>query len=468
MRPKKLDVTYSENQAAISPIGTRYTTPMSGIFSEDSYIQAILDVEAENVTVLSEIYPKKIPKKSARKIRSIANTNRVTAKEVREVEANKTHHEMGAIIRVMAEKAGADGRYVHFAMTSADAVETAKAMQASRAMGLLIKSASGARDACLKAALEWKDLSSITRTHGQHAVPASFGFPFAFFGYCIQKSIDRLKYDRKMCIEGKLSGAVGTYDVHTNEGVDGAKIEARVLGNLGIKGAEMSLQTPPREGAAYIISDLAVLCGRIESIAAYIKTLKRTEILELSEQPEEGSIGSSAMPHKNMHGNPFIEERCMSIARVVRGYALSSLESMLQEDLRDLTSSLSDRIILPESFILSDYSCRLIRNVIERSEVISDNVSRNLAYTKGTTSSQLVMSRLISKGMQRQKARDISFRDAHTALDEGRSYLDILLSDKEISGMLTKKELAELCDPASNMGKSKEIISRIAKKYLNK
>lgn len=468
MKPKKLDVAYSGNQEAISPIGTRYTTPMSKIFSEDSYIQSILDVEAENVRVLSEMYPKKIPKKSAKKIRSIAKTDIVTAKEVREVEASKTHHEMGAVIRVMAEKAGADGRYVHFAMTSADAVETAKAMQASKAIGLLINSASEARDACLKAALEWKDMPSITRTHGQHAVPASFGFPFAFFGYCIQKSIDRLKYDSKMCIEGKLSGAIGTYDVHTNEGIDGAKVEAAVLGNLGIKRADMSLQTPPREGTAYLISDLAVLCGRIESIAAYIKTLKRTEILELSEQPEESSIGSSAMPHKNLHGNPFIEERCMSIARVVRGYALSSLESVMQEDLRDLTSSLSDRIVLPESFILSDYSCRLIRNVIERSEVMGDNVGRNLAYTKGATSSQLVMSRLISKGMQRQKARDISFRDARTALEEGRDYLDLLLYDKEISGMFTKKELEELCKPGSNLGRSKEIIDRIARKYLNK
>ncbi|MCL4364881.1 MAG: lyase family protein [Candidatus Marsarchaeota archaeon] len=468
MRPKKLDVSYSENQEAISPIGTRYTTPMSKIFSEDSYMQAILDVEAENVKVLSELYPDKIPNKSAKRIKSIAKTRTVTPKEVRDVEANKTHHEMGAVIRVMSGKAGDDGRYVHFAMTSADAVETAKALQAAKAIAMLIKTASEARDACLRAALEWKDVPSITRTHGQQAIPASFGFPFAFFGYCLQKSIERLKYDREMCVEGKLSGAVGTYDVHTNEGIDGANIEAKVFRNLGVKAAEISLQTPPREDTAYLVSDLAVLCGRIESIAAYVKTLKRTEILELSETPEESSVGSSAMPHKNLHGNPFIEERCMSIARVVRGYALSSMESMLQEDLRDLTASLSDRIVLPESFILSDYSCRLIRNVIERSEVMSDNVSRNLAYTKGATSSQLVMSRLVSKGMQRQKARDISFRDARTALEEGRSYFDILLSDKEISGMFTKKELEELCNPDSNLGRSKEIIDRIARKYLNK
>lgn len=223
MRPKKLDVSYyeSENQEHISPIGTRYTTPMSKIFGDESYIQAILDVEAQNVNVLSELYPKKVPKSAAKKIKSVANTKHVTAAQIRKAEATRTHHEMGAVISVLSQKAGKDGRYVHFAMTSADAIETAKAIQTSKALNLLISSVSETRDACLNAALKWKDVPSITRTHGQQAIPASFGLPFAFFGYCLQKSIERLEFDRQRYAEGKLSGVIGTYDVHTNEGIDG-------------------------------------------------------------------------------------------------------------------------------------------------------------------------------------------------------------------------------------------------------
>lgn len=467
MRPKKLDVSYSENQENISPIGTRYTTPMSKIFGEEAYIQALLDVEAENVKVLAEMYPDKVPKKSAKRIKSIADTSHVTPKEVRDVEANKTHHEMGAVINVMSSKAGEDGRYVHFAMTSADAIETAKAMMAKKAIDLLIKSASDTRDACLNAALEWKDTPSMTRTHGQHAIPASFGLPFAFFGYCLQKSIERLKYDRDNYAEGKLSGVIGTYDVHKNENIDGQKVENKVLSNLKVKRAEMTMQTPPREDTAYIISDLAVLCGRLETIAAYIKLLKRTEVLELSEKPDESSIGSSAMPHKNMHGNPFIEERCISIARMVRGYALSSLESVFSEDFRDLSASLSDRIVIPEAFILSDYSCNLVKNIIERVSVVEENVKRNINNSKGTTSSQLIMSRLIEKGLQRQKARDIAFRNADSALRGDTSYMEALLKDREIRSLLTKDEIKSLCSPEANLGLSKEIINRITKKYIN-
>ena len=467
MKPQKLDVSYLENQERISPIGNRYTTPMSKIFADEGYIQAILDVEAENVKVLSELYPKKVPRVAAKKIKSIANTRHVTPSEIRKIEASKTHHEMGAIIDVLSSKAGEDGRYVHFAMTSADAIETAKAIQTSKAIDLLVKSISQTRDACLAAATKWRNVPSIARTHGQQAIPASFGLPFAFFGYCLQKSIERLKFDKETYVEGKLSGVIGTYDVHTNEGIDGQKVEERVLSNLKVKRSEMTMQTPPREDLAYIISDLAVLCGRLATIASYVKTLKRTEILELSELPDEGSIGSSAMPHKNIHGNPFIEERCISIGRVVRGYALSSFESMFTEDFRDLTASLSDRITLPESFILSDYSCGLVKNVMERVNHIPKNIERNLNYTKGVTSSQLVMNRLIDKGMQRHMARKLSLKDANAALTNDISYLRALLDDKEISKLLSSSELRELCDPKSNLGKSREIIDRIVRKYRN-
>jgi adenylosuccinate lyase len=352
-------------------------------------------------------------------------------------------------------------------MTSADAVETAKAIQTSKALDLLIKSTAGTRDACFNAAIKWRDVPSIARTHGQQAIPASFGLSFAFFGYCLQKTIERLEYDRERYAEGKLSGVIGTYDVYTNEGIDGQKVEDRVLSNLGVKKSEMAMQTPPREDLAYVMSDLAILCGRLATIASYVKTLKRTEILELSEQPEESSVGSSAMPHKNVHGNPFIEERCISIGRVVRGYALSSLESMSTEDFRDLTASLSDRITLPESFILSDYSCGLVKNVLERVDPVPENIERNLNHSKGVTSSQLVMSKLVGRGMQRQKARELTLRGANLALKNGMSYLDALLDVKEVSELLSKGELKELCNPRSNLGKSREIIDRIVKKYRN-
>ncbi len=467
-RPPKLDVSYLDSGDPVSPVGVRYTTPIARIFGESSYIQAILDVEAQNVSVISEMYPSKIPRSAARKIRSIADTRHVAPRDIRHTEALATHHEMGAVIAEMSRRAGKDGKYIHFAMTSADAVETARAMQLSAALEALAATVAGTRDTLLKVAVRWKGIAAIMRTHGQQAIPSSFGMPFAFFGYCLHRNLERLRFDMERCAEGKLSGAIGTYDVHTSEGIDGREVERRVLGRLKVRPAEATMQTPPREGIAYIVSDLAVLCGRLESIAEYIKTLKRTEILEMKEEPDEGMVGSSAMPHKNLYGNPFIEERCVSIARTVRGHALSALESLQQEDFRDLTASLSDRISIPESFILSDYSCRLIRNVVERSAPVPENIGRNLRSGNGAVASQLLMSRLVKKGVSREEARRLALRSARAAQGTAAGYIGALLADPDVSALLGRREIEQLADPQSSMGRSKEIVERIARKYMGR
>ncbi|MDE1822838.1 MAG: hypothetical protein KGI00_04045 [Candidatus Micrarchaeota archaeon] len=468
-RPGKSDTSYHQRHAqAVSPVGTRYSTRMSEIFCESGYLQSILDVEAESALAISSIYPARIPKRDAMRIRNAASIGKVTPEAVRKMERNVTRHEMAAIIRVLAGKSGSSGKYVHYTMTSADATETAKALQLKKGLSILIGTAEGLRDSCINAALEWKDTTAIMRTHGQHAIPASFGFPFAFFAHSLQKHIDRMSYDLENYVEGKLSGAVGTYDVSTDEGLDGFRIERELSRRLGIKMSELSTQVPPRENIAFIISDIAAFCGRLEAIAHYIKTLKRSEILEMMETPDKGTVGSSAMPHKDIYGNPFMEERIISIARTVRGFALTTLESVTSEDMRDLSASLSDRVIISEAFVLADYSASMMDNVIKRIEMVPRNVKRNLNMTEGAVAAQRIMSRLVRKGMARHKAREITANAARKAMESKTSYAEILLNDKEIWKFLSGNEINELADVSSYTGKSRELIEAMAKRYLGK
>ncbi len=441
---------------------------MAAIFDDSGYLDALLAVEAAGAEALSKLYPKKISVRDAKRIRSVADTKHVKPSDVRKTEATLTHHEMGAVIRELAKKSGSSGKYVHYTMTSADAVESGKAVQLKKGLESLIITVEKLRDTCFTLANEWKDMPSIARTHGQHAIPASFGFAFAFFGYCLDKSAARFSYDVHNLVEGKLSGAIGTYDVSTDEGMDGFAIEREAMKVLGIASSEISLQMPPRENIAGIISDIAVLCGRVENIAGYVKMLKRTEILELSEKQDSGTVSSSAMPHKNTHGNPYIEERCISIAKTVRGYATTALESVSSDDFRDLTASLSDRVIIPEAFVLADYSCKIMGNVLERTEPMQENITRNLNATMGTVTSPRLMSRLISRGMEREEARKIVREDAITSYSKKLPYNIVLLNDKRVTGLLAEKEISDLSNPSTYLGRSKEIIWKTISKYRGK
>ena len=180
------------------------------------------------------------------------------------------------------------------------------------------------------------------------------------------------------------------------------------------------------------------------------------------------SVSSSAMPHKNVHGNPFIEERCISISRTLRGFASTSLESMLSEDFRDLTASLSDRISISEAFVLADYSARLLENVIRRVKPEKDRIRSNLGSTYGAVTAQRIMSRLISKGMHRSAARLLSQQLALEALKSRTAYADLLLKNVDISGFLSHSEISELSDPRTYLGKSSEIIERTFSLYAGR
>lgn len=468
-RPKKMDVAYgSKHSIPVSPIGTRYGTEMTEIFGDNGYLQSILDVEAASAISISKLYPNKLKKKDAERIKNAANIGNVTPESIRYTEEHETHHEMGAVIKELAKQSGKSGAFVHYTMTSADAIETAKALQIKRGLEILIKSVESARDACLSVASEWKDIPCIVRTHGQHAIPATFGLPFAFFGSCLDKNARRLSYDLNKLIEGKMSGAIGTYDVSTDEGMDGFAIEREMMSHLGIKPADATMQTPGRENIAYIISDIAVLGGRIESIMGYIKTLKRTEIQELKEEQDKGVVSSSAMPHKNLYGNPYIEERCVSIARVLRGFSITTMESMYSEDFRDLSASLSDRVAVSEAFVLSDYATRLLENVVERIEPLIENISRNLDLNMGTVTSQRVMSRLITKGVDRHEARRITKEAALKTMTKKISYSDALLNNEKISKIMSKNEVIELCNSRTYIGRSSDIIERIVHNNFGK
>jgi adenylosuccinate lyase len=61
---------------------------------------------------------------------------------------------------------------------------------------------------------------------------------------------------------------------------------------------------------------LALIASSLEKFATEIRSLQRTEILELEEGFSSNQKGSSAMPHKK---NPVICERICGLSRVLWG-----------------------------------------------------------------------------------------------------------------------------------------------------
>ncbi|MCX8170573.1 MAG: lyase family protein, partial [Candidatus Bathyarchaeota archaeon] len=193
----------------ILPIDTgRYGTPeMLRIFEEENYIQKMLDVEAALAWAQSEVG--EIPREAAEKIMEAASTKYVKVSRIKEIE-KEIRHDVMALVKALAEVCGPNGAYVHLGITSYDVVDTARALQLKDALELIERRLNDLEMVLLNLSNHYKHTVMMGRTHGQHALPITFGFKTAGWMREISRYIQRLREGRKRILVGKITGAVGT------------------------------------------------------------------------------------------------------------------------------------------------------------------------------------------------------------------------------------------------------------------
>ncbi|MCD6465200.1 adenylosuccinate lyase, partial [Candidatus Bathyarchaeota archaeon] len=430
----------------ILPIDTgRYGTPeMRAVFEEENYIQKMLDVEAALAWAQSEVGD--IPKEAAEKIMQMASTKYVKISRVKEIE-REIKHDVMSLVRALAEVCGSSGAFVHLGATSYDIVDTAKALQFKEAIKIIASKLDELELVLLKLAERYKKTIMIGRTHGQHALPITFGLKMTVWMREVSRHIQRLKECEKRVLVGKMSGAVGT---QAGLGPNAVKIQELVMSRLGLQAPEVSTQIIQRDRHAELICLLAIIASSLDKFATEIRELQRTEIAEVFEPfRKKKQVGSSTMPHKR---NPELCERICGLAKIVRSLVIPALENVPTWHERDLTQSSAERFIIPEAFILVDYMLSLIIHVLSNLEVNEEKMRRNIDITQGRVMSEAVMLALTKKGMSRQEAHELLRQLAIKSASENKPFREILLGNEVVRKMLTVEEIDEILKPENYLG----------------
>lgn len=409
----------------------RYTRPeMAKIWDIEHRTQKWLEVELAVCDGLAEYGY--IPREAAQTIRERA---RFDLQRMAELE-KETRHDVMAFVRNVEENVGAEGRYVHYGITSYDVVDTALALLLRDSCDQLIARSHRLAQVIARLAREHKHTPMIGRTHGIHAEPITFGFKLAGWYDEMRRNLQRLEFAREMVSVGKVSGAVG---IHAN--VD-PRVEEYVCTRLGLKPAPASTQIISRDVHATYLSTLSILAASLERFATELRNLQRTEILEVQEYFAPGQTGSSAMPHKR---NPWNCETVSGLARVVRGYLIPALENIATWHERDLSNSSVERIILPDASILVDWMLWKLTDILEHLAVFPENMKRNLQKFGGLVFSEHVMLALVGKGLSREQAYKLVQRNAAKAW-EGADFQQSLKEDEEVRRVLSEEEIDRCFD----------------------
>ncbi len=441
---------------AIHPIEFRYgSEEMKAIFEEEARLQYLLDVEAALARAHAKVG--NIPEEAARVISEKASTKYVKLSRVKEIEA-EIKHDLMAVVKALAEQCGEAGKYVHLGATSYDIIDTANALQFKEALKIVKKKLFDIEGELLRLAEEHINTIAVGRTHGQHALPITYGMKFAIWAREVRRHLQRIKEAEKRIQVGKMSGAVGTM---AGFGEKGFEIQEIVMKELGLNQVMVSNQVVQRDRYAELIFLLALIAATMDKIAKEFRNLMRTEIAEVSEPFGEKQVGSSTMPHKR---NPINSENICGLARVVKSNIFVALENVALEHERDLTNSSAERVIIPESFILLDEILTRMRKILSGLIVRKENVEKNLRLTKGLNLAEAVMIALVDKGMSRQDAHELLRRLAFKAYAENREFKDVLKESGEVRAYLSEEEIENALNPANYIGTAVEQVRRVIEK----
>ncbi len=364
----------------------------------------------------------------------------------------ETHHDVIAFLTFVEEILGEPSRWIHLGMTSSDVLDTAFAVQLTRAADLLISDLDLVLESFERLARTHLHTVMIGRSHGIHAEPTTFGLVLAGYYEEFRRHRLRLKGARSHIAVGKVSGAVGTF-AHLSP-----RVEEHVCTALGLVGEPAATQVVARDRHAELFSVLAGIGSSIERVAVEVRHLQRTEVGEAQEPFGKKQKGSSAMPHKR---NPILSENLTGLARLLRSYAGAALENVALWHERDISHSSVERVIAPDATITLDFALHRLLRLIDGLVVHPERMKENLESSNGLVFSQSLLLALARKGLKRQEAYVLVQRNAMACWEKGQPLLEAVQADVEIAAYLTDVEIAAVFDLEAHLSHVDTIFARV-------
>ena len=436
---------------SVSPLDYRYGRPEAKeIWSREGRHSRQLDVE--RALVWAHCRLGRVSAEHYDMIADISDPGIVTADRVDEIEA-ETKHDIMALTKAMAEKAGEAAWCIHLGATSNDIVDSAVALQIRDSIILQRQSLMTLLTTLCDLAERERDTVMLGRTHGQAAVPITFGLKIAVFVDEFRRHLIRLDELESRAITGKFLGAVGT---GAAQGENAKELQQLILEHLRLTVPVATTQVVGRDRYIEWVGWMANVAASVEKLLQEVRNLQRSEIAEVGEWFDvEKQVGSSTMAHKR---NPITAENASGLARIVRAMIIPSYENALLWHERDLANSSSERFTLSHAMILLDDILAKSDRVMGKCVVDVERMLANIESQNGLVMAEKIMLALVDEGIHRDQAHEILRAASMVAVAENRHLREICGEDDAVTSAFSTKKLDELFDPSSHLGVSGEIV----------
>jgi 3-carboxy-cis,cis-muconate cycloisomerase len=425
------------------PTAARVSDPgIRELYRLENRWQAWLDVEAALAKAQAELGI--IPREAATAIAAAAHYDKMDRARLDEGFA-RTGHTIVPLVWELSRIVGEEhGGWVHWGATTQNITQTGDLLVLRQAHGIFLRLIADALDAAAVLAEKGADLPMAGRTHGQHAVPATFGYKVAVWVDELCRHVERFRQAAPRLFVAMLGGGAGTY---ASLGEMGPKVQAGIGRHLGFG----SMRVPSRVILDHLAENICLLgmlaasCGRI---GREIYTLMKTEFGEVEEPVPPGTVGSSTMPQKR---NPKLCQDIIAAAAEIRSIVPLALEAMQTEHEADRTTSLMmDSAESRTCIATGDMLSRLV-GILRGLKLDPARMRANLDLGGGLIMAEAVMLDL-GQAIGRQHAHDVVYDAAMEAATAHKSFGDLLAADARVTAHLSKAEIEKLLDPTAYTG----------------
>ena len=413
-----------------------------------------MDVEAALAAAEADLGV--IPRDAAEKIIKCARLELLDTKKIKEA-MKTTEHSLMPLIGELARVCGEEpGGYVHWGATTQNVTQTGFILMVRRGQRILFDLLATLISHLGDLAIKTKNYILPARTHGQHALPATFGFKVALWIDELCRHVERLGQCHPRLFVAMLGGGAGTYASFGNKG---PAIQARMGHHLGLGSMTIPGRTIVDHLTEYvlILVMLGTTCGKI---AREMRELMKVEFGEVEEPIPDGSLGSSTMPQKR---NPKLCMEIIVFETELRSLMALSVEAMLSDHEADGARTAMEGTAVVKAMELVGDILATMNVLIGGLRVFPERMKKNLEMTHGmivTEHLMLVLGNYIGRQEAHHIVHDACEKVAHDP--DHVKLVDTLMEDKLVKSHLTREIVLDALKPIKYTGMCAELAQQHA------